>query len=270
MVELISVDSAVRAKSPKMYKYIPGFLIRWIERIIHQREMNEVLVNHEGETPTQFAQSTLDYFQVKIEVTNEENFPKTGRYIVVSNHPLGGLDGVALIALAGRYRTDVKFPVNDLLMHLEPLRGAFIPINKFGKNNHEMARQFDEVFSSDNLIFYFPAGLCSRRQHGEICDLDWKKTIVAKARQYHREIIPAYFDGRNSNRFYRLANIRKCLRMKFNLEMLFLPDEMFRQKGNTFRVTFGQPISYELFDKSRTDSEWAAWLKEQAYNLKTR
>ena len=268
MVKLISVDSAVRTKSPKMYKYLPKFLIRWVEKLIHQQEMNDMLVQHYDETPTQFAQSTLDYFHVKIEVTNEENFPKSGRYIVVSNHPLGGLDGVALIALAGRYRTDVKFPVNDLLMHLEPMRDAFIPINKFGKNSHDMAQQFDEAFSSDNLIFYFPAGLCSRRRHGTICDVDWKKTIIAKARQYKREIIPAYFEGQNSNRFYRLANIRKKLGIKFNIEMLFLPDEMFRQKGNTFRVTFGKPISYETFDNSRTDTEWAAWLKGKSYNLK--
>lgn len=268
MGELVSVDSVLRAKAPKMYKYIPKFVVRGIEKLIHQREINQVVSEHEDETPTEFAKSALEFLQVKVEVANDENFPKSGRFIVVSNHPLGGLDGLALIAMGGRYRTDVKFPVNDLLMHLKPLRGAFIPINKFGCNSHDMAKQFDEVFSSDDLIFYFPAGLCSRRQHGVICDTEWKKTIVAKAKHYHRDIIPAYFEGQNSNRFYRLANIRKWLKIKFNVEMLFLPDEMFRQKGKTLRVTFGEPISHELFDNSRTDLEWAAWLKEQAYNLK--
>ena len=268
MGELVSVDNAVRSKAPKMYRHIPKFIIRWIEKLIHQQEINDVVAKYEDDTPIEFANHALEYLQVKIEVTNEENFPKTGRYIVVCNHPLGGLDGLALIALGGRYREDLKFPVNDLLMHLKPLRGAFIPINKFGQNSHDMVRQFDEVFGSDDLIFYFPAGLCSRRRHGVVCDTDWKKTIVAKARQYKRDIIPAFFEGQNSNRFYRLANIRKKLGIKFNIEMLYLPDEMFRQKGNVFRVTFGKPIPYSHFDKSRSDVEWAEWLKENTYSMK--
>lgn len=268
MTQLLSVEKAIRSKSPKWAERIPRCVIKYVERLIHQDEMNSFIERHETDTPTEFAQHTLDFLQVTAQVVNEDKFPKEGRYIVVANHPLGGLDGVALIALAGRYRTDVKFPVNDLLMNIHQLSGAFIPINKHGKNSHELVRQFDSAFASDDLIFYFPAGLCSRKQHGVIRDLEWKKTIVTKARQYGRDIIPAFFDAQNSNRFYRIANLRKKLGLKFNVEMALLPDEMFKQKGKTFKVVFGDPIPYGTFDNGRTDVEWAAWLKEQVYGLK--
>lgn len=268
MEELVNVANVLKEKNPKLYKYTPSCVLRGLAKLIHQDEINKVVAENSNDTPTEFAQHTLDYLQVKIGVHHEENFPKEGRYIVVANHPLGGLDGLALIALAGRYRTDVRFPVNDLLMHLTPLQEAFIPINKHGRNNHDFAQQLDAAFASDDLIFYFPAGLCSRKQKGEIKDLDWKKTIITKAKQHHRDIIPAFFDAKNSNRFYNLANIRKKLGFKFNIEMILLPDEMFRQKGNTFEVTFGKPISYQSFESSRTDLQWASWLKEEVYKLK--
>ena len=264
----VDVRTAIKNKNPKLAQHIPEFVIRWIERLIHQDEMNVFLDKHSEDEPIVFAQSLCQFFDVKLNVINEERFPKTGRYIIVSNHPLGALDGVSLIAYAGQYRSDIHFPVNDLLMYIKPLKGVFVPINKHGRNGSDFVSQLDAAFASDGLICYFPAGICSRKQKGKICDLDWKKTIIAKARQFGRDIIPVYFDAKNSDRFYRISNLRKKLGFKFNFEMLLLPDEMFRQQGNTFTLTIGEPIPHTTFDKNeKKDVEWAAWLKEKVYSL---
>jgi putative hemolysin len=264
----IDVTQAIASKNKKLAKWLPRFVIRWIEKLVHQDIINQFLNKHEQEEGIEFAQSVVeDFAQASITVINEELIPKEGRYIVVSNHPLGAIDGLALISLMGKYRTDIKFPVNDLLMVFKQLHDIFIPINKHGRNSADAAKELHNVFISDDLILYFPAGLCSRKINGKIQDLEWKKTIIQKAKEYQRDIIPIFFDGRNSERFYCIANWRKRLRIKVNLEMILLPDEMVKQKGKKFTITFGKPISYTTFDGSKTNKEWAAWLREQTLHL---
>ena len=266
--KLLDVGEAFRTKNPKLYRRMPKFAIRAIEKLIHQDEMNQLVETYADDDSITFATHIIDYFGVSIDVHGEENITREGRYIVVSNHPLGGLDGMALISKLGQYRKDIKCPVNDLLMQVRQMHEVFMPINKHGRNSLESMRQLEEVFAGDDLILYFPAGLCSRKQKGIIRDLEWKKTVITKARQYQRDIVPVFFDGRNSNRFYNIANLRKKLGIKVNLEFVFLPDEMFRQRGQQFGITFGAPIPYTTFDHSRSDIEWVNWLKEQVYSLK--
>lgn len=266
----IDVNKAFAEKSPSLHRKIPGFVIRRIEKLIHQKEMNGFMDEHIHDSSIDFATAGLDFFQVTLHVEGEENIPATGRKIVVSNHPLGGLDGLALISVLGRYRSDIKFPVNDLLMQLTPMKDVFIPINKHGRTNLNATNQFNEAFASDDLILYFPAGLCSRMTNGKVCDLEWKKSVIAKAREYERDIVPAFFDGQNSNRFYRIANLRKKLKIKANIEMALLPDEAFRQKGNVIHVVFGKEIKHQHFTQEKSDREWALWLKDKVYDLRKR
>ena len=264
----VDVTQTIASKNKKLAKWLPTFIIRWVEKLIHQDELNCFLAKHDQDTALEFAQNVLEEFaQASITVTNEELIPKTGRYIVVMNHPLGAIDGLAMISLIGKYRSDIKFPVNDLLMAITPMQGIFIPINKHGRNSTDAAKELHQTFASNDLIIYCPAGLCSRKIKGEIQDLEWKKTVVQKAVAYQRDIIPAFFEGKNSERFYRIANWRKQLRIKTNLEMILLPDEMVRQKGNKFKVTFGNPISYTTFDNSKTPKEWAMWLRRESIKL---
>ncbi len=265
----IDVDQVLAAKSPKWHRRIPKWLIRKLERIIHQEEMNAFLETHSDDHSLEFANNVIQMLGANYQIRNEENVPREGRPIVVSNHPLGGLDGLCYISLFSQYRSDIKFPVNDLLMNMKPMCEVFVPINKHGSLNRAAVTQLNDTFASDELMLYFPAGLCSRKQKGGIIrDLEWKPTIISKAKQYKRDIIPAYFDGKNSDFFYNLARFRKKIGIKFNIEMIYLVDEMYRQKGNTFTITFGEPISYNTFDNSRTALEWAAWLKEKVYSLK--
>jgi putative hemolysin len=197
-----------------------------------------------------------------------ENIPKEERIIIASNHPLGGLDGVALMHVAGKVRKDILFPVNDILMNLQNIKNLFIPINKHGTNAQNL-RIINETFASDVTVLYFPAGLCSRKQkNGEIKDLEWKKTFISYAKKYKRNIIPTFIEGRNSEFFYNLANFRKRIGLKQNIEMLYLVNEFYKHKDKTLDIYFGKPISYKIFDKRFQDVEWAAKLKEYVYKLK--
>jgi len=191
------------------------------------------------------------------------------RYIFASNHPLGGLDGMATGMLIGKeYDGKVRFFSNDLLTNLEPLKEMFIPVNKLGSQSRQHAKMMDDLYNSENHLVTYPAGMCSRKINGKIVDPEWKKNFIAKAVQYQRDVVPIYFEGRNSNFFYNLARIRKFLGIKFNIEMMYLADEMFKQRGSKFTLTIGKPIPWQTFDKSKTQSEWAAWVKELVYKLK--
>ncbi len=267
-VQLINVDRVIRSKAGKAYRFVPGALIRYIERIVHQDEINEALLKMKGLNGLDFIESALiDRFGLDIEVVNPQNIPATGRNIVASNHPLGGLDGMALMHVIGKKRQDLKFVSNDILMELHALKELFLGVNKHGRTNMEMVRAFEACFASDILILIFPAGLVSRRQKGLIRDLEWKKTFITKAINHKRDIVPVHIEGRNSDFFYNLANWRKRFGIRVNLEMLYLPDEMFRQQNKKLRITFGKAVPYTTFTKEHTHYQWAQKMKEHVYAM---
>lgn len=263
----IDLDKVIAAKSPSLQKKMPRFLMRWLNKLLHVDEINYYLYTYRDKFGPDFTEAILtEALSVKIEVVNPQNIPQGVNPLLVGNHPLGGVDGMALINEIGKVRRDILFPVNDFLLYLPGLRSNFIPINKVGRNSSNL-NALEEAFATNNALLYFPAGLCSRKQKGEIKDLEWKKTFIKKAVQYHRDITPVYVDAKNTNRFYRIANWRKKLGIKFNIEMALLPDEMFRQRGKTIRLVFGKPISYTMFDNSYTDKQWAAMVREHVYRL---
>ena len=265
---LIDIDKVLREKAPKYYKYIPRFVVSYLKRIVHQEELNVFLRDSKDKVGVDFLKACLEFLDANIVVKGEENLPKEGLYTFVSNHPLGGQDGVALGYILGSfYYGKVKYMVNDLLMNLQGLAPLCIPINKTGKQAKDFPRMVEAGFASDDQLIMFPAGLCSRRQNGVIRDLDWKKTFIVKSVQTHRDVVPIHFEGRNSNFFYNLANICKFLGIKVNIAMLYLADEMLKNRHKTFTVTIGKPISWQTFDKSKTPAEWAAYVKDIVYKL---
>ncbi|MDD2688366.1 MAG: 1-acyl-sn-glycerol-3-phosphate acyltransferase, partial [Bacteroidales bacterium] len=244
------------------------FFINYIRRVIHEKELNNYLLNDPSIKGFDFAEKIIDYFNVTYSVANEENIPKTGNYIVVGNHPLGGFDGLIVTNLLHKHRNDILVTSNDLLMNIPNLHELFIPINTVGTNTTDLARRIEVAFKQENVILFFPAGLCSRRIKGEIVDLVWKKTFVTKAKAYQRDIIPIYFEGRNSNFFYNLSAIRKKLGIKLNIEMMYLVDELFKHKNKHFRLVVGKPISYKSLNPNKTDFELAQEIKKNVYALK--
>ena len=263
----IDVDKVLRTRLPKHYRYIPRFLVRWLERTICQDRLNTILEKMADKNSVDAATVALDEMGITVNASGLDELPQ-GRYMFVSNHPLGGLDGLALISLLGnRYERNIKFLVNDLLMAVTPLRGVFLPVNKYGRQSREAASEIDVALSSDNQIITFPAGLCSRMQpDGSIADLPWQKAAVVHAVNYQRDIVPIYFDARNSSFFYRIAKWRKRLGIKFNIELIFLPKEMLKQSGSTLHFVVGKPIAWSSLDAHAPKRE-AARLRDIVYSM---
>lgn len=263
----LDVEEAIREKIPN--KKIPKLIVNYLKKIVHQNDLNEYFKTVPGQKGIPFIDSTLKKFGVTVKVSGIENLPpKEGKYIFVSNHPLGGLDGITLGKVIGEhYDGKVKFLANDFLMFVDQLKDMFIPINKVGTQSKNVSMAIDEFFESDNHLITFPAGACSRKIHGEIKDYDWKKTFVIKAVHYQRDVVPIYFEARNSNFFYNLSNWRIKLGIKLNVEMMYLVDEMYKQHGNVFKVKIGKPISYHTFDKSKTPAGWANWVRKKVYSM---
>lgn len=266
-VTLIDLDKVVRQRAGKRAKYIPSFLVNWLKRIIHQDFINNYLKH--GYVGVDFCENCLQYLDVEVEVEGLDILSDDAqRYTFVSNHPLGAIDGVTLGMILGkRYNGKIKYLVNDLLMNLEGLAPLCVPINKLGKQARNLPQVIDEAFRSDDQIIMFPAGICSRRINGEIKDLPWNKTFITKSIETKRAVVPIHFIGQNSDRFYTIAEWCKRLHLKFNLAMLFLPDEMYRSQHGKYKVIIGRPIPYTVFDKSCSPMQWAQYVKEQVYKL---
>jgi hypothetical protein len=263
----IDIQEIIDTKAPQVAKKIPKFIVKWLAKLICQDEINKFLEYNGTARGVDFMNNAVKYFDIKLQVTGENNLPDgNARCIFASNHPLGGMDGVCLSSYLGnRYQRKIKYLVNDILYFLKPLRDIFVPINKHGAQNRAATRTLNEVMASDGQIITFPAGLCSRKIKNTICDLEWKKMFIVKAIEYKRDVVPVRFEGKNSNLFYRVANLRKSLGLKFNTEMLFLPSELFKAKGSTFTIHFGKPIPWQTFDTSKSPTEWAEWVKQTVY-----
>lgn len=264
----IDVEAIIAAKAGKKARYVPRFVISYLKRIIHQDEVNSFLSANHDKKDLDFINEFMRFFKNSFDVKGLENLPKDGRFTFVSNHPLGAQDGLGLAYILGPiYEGKIKFLVNDLLMNIPNISSFWVPINKTGSQSRNFPQQVNAAFSSDNHIVMFPAGLCSRKRKGVIRDLDWKKTFITKSVQTQRDIIPIHFEGENSKFFYRLANINRMLGIKFNIAMLYLSDEMFKNTNKQFKVTIGKPIPWQTFDKSKTPTEWAQHVKEIVYTL---
>lgn len=267
----IDLDDIVREKMGSKAKYVPRPLMSWLKRIVHQDEVNAFLWEHREQTGTEWLLECVKYLDMTLVVEGEDNLPAAddGRtYTFVSNHPLGGIDGVALGSIIGtHYGDNYRYLVNDLLMNLPGLAPLCIPINKTGKQSRDFPAIVEAGFAGDTHIIMFPAGLCSRRNRGVIRDIAWKKTFVTKSVESHRDVVPIHFGGQNSDFFYRLANVCKTLRIKFNIAMLFLADEMYKNRHKTFTIKIGKPIPWQTFDRTKKPAEWAQYVQDIVYNM---
>ncbi len=264
----IDIEKTLKSKNSGFARAIPSFVISYIKKVVHQDDLNDIILTAEDKQGFDFIRHSLDYMNISYEVEGIENVPKEGRFVFAANHPLGGLDGLILTLEVGKIFPNVKFPVNDLLLNVTALKDLFLPINKHGRQAKEAAKLVEDAYASEDQILYFPAGLCSRKKRGEIIDLEWKKNFITKAIKHKRDIIPVHFTGKNSNFFYNLANVRKSLGVKSNFEMVYLPDEMFKQEGKSLTMTFGKPISYiEIKESGLSAQEWSDQIKKLVYQL---
>ena len=268
----IDIEKILASKVGDKMKFIPKSLVNWLKRTVHQEELNEFIWKSRNQEGAEWLEECVKFLDMNLNVEGFENLPDKDdakRYTFVSNHPLGGGDGVALGAILGRkYGNDFRLIVNDILMNLPGLAPLCIPVNNTtSKRERALTAMLETGFASEHNLLLFPAGLCSRKIDGKIQDLEWKKTFITKSVEAQRDIVPIHFSGQNSDKFYRIANICKKLHLKVNVAMLYLPDEMIKNRHNTFSVKIGKPIPWQTFDKSRKPKDWAQWVRKQVYEL---
>ena len=263
----IELEKVLAEKNPSLAKWLPGFVVNYIKRIIHQDEMNEVMALHGDKEGLPFVRAGLNYLNTTVKTVGLENVPKDGGVILASNHPLGGLDGIAFMKAVGEVREDIQFLVNDILMNIKNMQPLFIPVNKVGSNARAALKVIEDTYAKEIAVLVFPAGMVSRRLPEGIGDLTWQKSFIARAKKYQKDIIPVHIDGKNSSWFYNLSYWRSKLGIKANLEMFYLADEMFKQSGKTITITFGEPVSWQSFDKSKSLIEWAEHMRALTYAL---
>lgn len=266
--KFVDVERIIASKNEKLLKRLPNFVLSYLKRILHQDEINQIIEENKDLQNEAFCLEIVSRFNLKLEAHGTEHIPLKNGAIFVVNHPLGGMDAMALVSILSEFRTDIKFIVNDILLTLENLKGLFVGVDKHGKNVKRSLQEVDALFASDNAIFVFPAGMVSRKVGNEIVDLDWKKTFVTQSKKYNKPVVPVFLDGQLSPFFYRVSKLRSWLGIKVNFEMFFLVNELFKQKNKSIRITFGKPIEAKTFDAGKADKYWAQSVKDKVYSLK--
>jgi len=263
----LNIKEIFSEKNPKMAKYLPGFVYAYLTKILHIDFINTILQKYGNKEGVEFIEAVIEEFNTTMEIRGKENLPGSGRYIFVSNHPLGGFDGMMLMYILGKKYRGVKVLTNDILLNIKQLGCMMIPVNKHGGQSTAVARLIEETFLSDNQVLTFPAGLVSRRKKGIIRDPDWKKNFISKAVRFNRSVVPIHVSGRCSGFFYRLANLRTFLGIKYNIEMFFLPDETYNHRNKNIIITIGKPVHWENFTGTCSQIEWAAKIQDHVYKL---
>ena len=263
---LLNVEEVL---GPKLLKKLPRFAVNFFKRRIHQDEINDCIMKAEHYCGAGFFDEALKYVGITYKMRGIENLDMSKKYVFACNHPLGGPEALIIGSLFRQiYGDGFKVPSNQLLMNMKPLKEFFVPVNVISsKQSRDLGVKIAEMFSSDMQVLVFPAGLCARKIKGKVTEMPWKKMFVTQSRKYEKDIVPLHISGVNSKRFFFFSWLSRLLKLKFNLGMLFLVDELFNKKGQEFVITIGKPISYTTLDKSKTDLEWAAEIKNKVEEL---
>ena len=263
---LLNVEEVL---GPKLLKKLPRFAVNFFKRRIHQDEINDCIMKAEHYCGTGFFDEALKYVGITYKMRGIENLDMSKKYVFACNHPLGGPEALIIGSLFRQiYGDGFKVPSNQLLMNMKPLKEFFVPVNVISsKQSRDLGVKIAEMFSSDMQVLVFPAGLCARKIKGKVTEMPWKKMFVTQSRKYEKDIVPLHISGFNSKRFFFFSWLSRLLKLKFNLGMIFLVDELFNKKGQEFVVTFGKPVPYTTFDKTKTDLQWAAEIKDQVEAL---
>lgn len=266
----IDIAEVLATKAPKLARRLPKFVINWLRRTIHEKELNHIYQNYWDYAPQAFIRACFRDWGVSYSIEGLEKLDRNERYLFVSNHPFGGMDGMMLSDKLIEYFGDVRVVVNDILRYISPLDPLWVPVNKHGTQKLSYARKFDEAFRSDLPILTFPAGLCSRKIDGRVQDTPWRPNFLKKAKSSQRNIVPIFVEGRLSNFFYNLSRLRKALGVKANIEMLWLVDEMLSQKGQHFRIIVGEPIEVASLEQVGSPAEQVLAVRKACYALEKR
>ncbi len=266
----IDLEKIIRGSNSKFLKSLSKFIIRLIVKLIHQDEMNQTINRNRHLTGLPFVTEILKDWKVNVIIKGEENIPKTGKFVFVANHPVGGIDALSFLSAIYRFYPVVISPANQLFQYIPNLHPVILSVNVFGANTKDTASKLNQLFESDSQIMIFPAGEVSRRNKGVISDIVWQKSFITKSVRFKRDIIPVFINGRNSNFFYFIANLRKLLGIKMYLETILLPGEMMKQRNSSITLTIGKPMPWQTFTTEKSQNDWAQFVKKVVYDMDNR
>ncbi len=264
---IINVKQQIKNSNSKLLRALPDVIIRLLEKIVHQNEMNEILTKYSDDIGINFLPKILEEMNIKLDVDGYNNLPENGKCFFVANHPFGIVDGLILTSIVSAKYGEFKAIGNDLFMLIPQLRPLIAAVNVFGTNKRDYLLELDKVFNSDIPITHFPAGLVSRMHKMRVVDSKWQKSFIHKTIECKRDIVPFYFYGRNSNLFYFIYLLRKSLGIKATIELALLPHEFFNKRNKVIKVKIGKPISYLHFQDMTNQLDAAQEVKSIVYSL---
>ncbi len=266
--KIIDIEKILKENAPKS-RYIPKPIINYLKYLLHEEELNEIVNKNKHLNGLDWPPGVLEHFNIKLEVNHEHYAAMLGRYIFVPNHNLGGLDGLAVFSVIRKYHKAARSLSNSYLLAIPNTRSLIVPVSRKSNSTKEFLTKVDELYASDEQVLVFPAGLVARKIHGKVQDVPWSKSFVAKAIQHKRWIIPVYMDTKNQSSYYRYFKLRSIIGkiFKTNIERFFLLRQSFTHHHHIFRLNFGKPFSYEVFDNSKDHNEWAQAVREHVYCL---
>lgn len=265
----VDIEKVIRSQKNRFLKKMPNFAVRYIKKTIRENELNKITEYAGNSKGIEFIEKSMKYLNIKCIYHNKNNIPPSGRFIFACNHPLGGIDFFAAVLSVNEKYEKIQVIANELLMHVKPLRNIFLPVNVFGKNSKKAKENIIKAMASEDIqLITFPSGEVARKYNGQLDDGRWHSSFVHNAVEFKRDIIPVFIDAENSNKFYRVANIRRTLRLKTDIELFLLPQELIKQKNKIINVNFGKPISYKTINNNKNPNEWAQYIKNIVYSLK--
>ena len=254
---------------PKMSRKLPGFAKWFLKRRLHFAQINDCIMKAEHYAGAGFFDEALKYVGITYRTRGSENLDLSKKYIFACNHPLGGPEALIIGSIFRKiYGNGFIVPANQILYNMKPLQEFFVPVSIVpGKQKRSIGDAFAKMFESDNQVLVFPAGACAKKIKGHVTEMPWKKMFVTQARKYERDVVPVHISGHNSRWYFFLSWLSRTLGLKFNIGMLYLVDELFNKKGQEFVITFGNPVPYTTFDKTKTDLQWADEIKNRVKQL---
>ncbi|MBU0954066.1 MAG: glycerol acyltransferase [Spirochaetes bacterium] len=258
--KVIDTKALFVEKNPALAAKLPAWVFALIRRISHEQELNEAIAGMSGLNEKDFITEALKRLEVQVLWHGSERLPQDSKYTLCANHPLGGLDGLALMQLISLHTGSFLVTANDLLMSIPQLRGSMAGINKHGGNAAQV-QALDDMYASDRAVLVFPAGRTARPRAFRLPDYAWSKSFIKLSRRYQRLIVPVHVSGRNSWRFYGIWVLRSILGIKTNLEMFLLVDELFHKRGRTIHLTIGAAISLPPAGTNADDRKTAEALR---------
>ena len=268
-VKVSRVDTGQLIDKMLPVKKLPGFVIRFLERLFAINKINRLFASAPGTKNLEFVDACTKYLDITCHVVGEENLPYgEDNLIFVSNHPQGGIEAICIAHILGqKYGNRIKFFANEILNCFEPLKEMFVPVYRDRQKNRENMRVINEFYKTDNHLVVFPAGITSSKANGKMIEHEWSKNFVKAAIQYQRDVVPLYFQAQNSKLFYWIENFRKSIRSRINFDTVLFGHEFFKQRGKTLTLYIGKPVLWTTFDKSKTPKEWANMVKHIVLGL---